>query len=143
LAERLPLRLLVADDNAVNQKVAAMLLKHLGYTVDTVGNGLEVLEALKTSAYDIVFLDDQMPEMDGCEAARRIRAAWAGNEPGRPRLVAMTGAAMAGDRERCLDAGMDDYISKPVRLRELEAVVEQWGARRSASPPTIVAEVLA
>jgi signal transduction histidine kinase len=139
LAERLPLHLLVADDNAVNQKVAAMLLERLGYTVDTVGNGVEVLEAMKMSVYDIIFLDVQMPEMDGYETARRIRAAWEGNEPGRPRIVAMTGAAMEGDRERCLEAGMDDYLSKPVRVPDLKATLERWGARRSASPQSTAA----
>jgi CheY-like chemotaxis protein len=131
LAERLPLRLLVADDNAVNQKVAMMLLKRLGYTTDTVANGVEVLQALAAKNYDIVFLDVQMPEMDGYEASRRIRAKFAPDEAERPRIIAMTGNAMLGDRERCLQAGMDDYISKPVRLDELVAALEKWGRRRT------------
>jgi CheY-like chemotaxis protein len=135
MAARLPLRLLVADDNAVNQKVALMLLKRLGYNADAVGNGLEVLRALETKIYDIILLDVQMPEMDGYEAARRVCTKWALLEPERPRMVAMTGNAMQGDRERCLEAGMDDYISKPVQLDELKATLERWGARRSASAP--------
>jgi signal transduction histidine kinase len=131
-AERLPLRLLLADDNAVNQKVATMLLKRLGYTVDSVANGVEVLQALDAKIYDLVFLDVQMPEMDGYEAARHICEKWAGDDLGRPRMIAMTGNAMQGDRERCLEAGMDDYISKPVRIEELKAMLERWGARRAA-----------
>ena len=130
LAERLPLRLLVADDNAVNQKVAMMLLKRLGYTADAVANGTEVLQTLTTNSYDVVFLDVQMPEMDGYEAARQIRAKFADTEAERPRIIAMTGNAMLGDRERCLAAGMDDYISKPVRLEELVAALEKWGQAR-------------
>jgi signal transduction histidine kinase len=128
-AERWPLRLLVADDNAVSQKVAVMMLRRLGYTVDAVANGVEVLHALEAKTYDVVFLDVQMPEMDGYEAARRIRAKWAGNEAERPSMVAMTGNAMQGDRERCLEAGMDDYISKPVRVEELRSALERWGVR--------------
>jgi signal transduction histidine kinase len=132
LAARVPLRLLLADDNAVNLKVAAMLLARLGYTPDLVGNGVEVLQALDTKSYDLIFLDVQMPEMDGYEAARRIRARWAEQEAKRPRLVAMTGNAMQGDRERCLAAGMDDYISKPVRLDDLEATLIRWGGKSPA-----------
>ncbi|MBC7365975.1 MAG: response regulator [Undibacterium sp.] len=131
-AVRLPLRLLVADDNAVNQKVGLMLLKRLGYTADAVGNGVEVLRALDAKIYDLIFLDVQMPEMDGYEAARQICAKWAGDEPARPRIIAMTGNAMQGDREKCLEAGMDDYISKPVRVEELKGMLERWGARREA-----------
>jgi len=133
LAERLPLRLLVADDNAINQKVALMLLKRLGYNADAVGNGVEVLRALETKIYDIILLDVQMPEMDGYEAARRVCAKWSALEHERPRMVAMTGNAMQGDRERCLAAGMDDYISKPVRVEELKAALERWGGRGSSS----------
>ena len=133
LAERLPLRLLVADDNAVNQKVALMLLKRLGYNADAVGNGAEVLRALETKIYDIIFLDVQMPEMDGYEAARRVCAKWALLEHERPRMVAMTGNAMQGDRERCLEAGMDDYISKPVQVDELKAALERWGAHTAVA----------
>jgi CheY-like chemotaxis protein len=130
LATRLPLRLLVADDNAINLKVASMLLKRLGYAVDVAANGIEVLRVLDAKTFDIIFLDVQMPEMDGYEAARRIHERWQQNPHARPRIVAMTGNAMQGDREKCLDAGMDDYISKPVRVDDLQAALEQWGARR-------------
>jgi CheY-like chemotaxis protein len=129
MAGRLPLRLLIADDNAVNQKVAVMLLQRLGYKADAVANGCEVLQALDTRIYDLILLDVQMPEMDGYEAARRIAARWQANEAGRPRMIAMTGNAMQGDREKCLEAGMDDYITKPVRIEELRAILERWGKR--------------
>ena len=131
MAKRLPLRVLIADDNPVNQKVALMMLQRLGYTADAVGNGFEVLAALATGAYHLVLLDVQMPEMDGYEAARRIRKQWAGrgDQAARPRIVAVTGSAMAGDRERCLEAGMDDYITKPIRVEELKAVLESIGTR--------------
>ena len=134
LAQRLPLRLLLADDNAVNRKVGSALLKRLGYATDLVADGREVLVALERANYDVVFLDVQMPGMDGYDTARAIRARWAAGEGRgrRPRLVAMTGNAMQGDREKCLAAGMDDYISKPVRIEELSAVIERWGAGSSA-----------
>ncbi len=128
LASRLPLRLLLADDNAVNQKVAGMLLLRLGYRADVAANGVEVLRALQSKTYDLIFLDVQMPEMDGYETARRVTALWAAAPAARPRMIAMTGNAMQGDRERCLEAGMDDYISKPVRVDELRDMLERWGA---------------
>lgn len=109
------LRILVAEDNVVNQKVTLHQLKRLGYKADSVANGHEVLAALNHGAYDVVLMDCHMPEMDGYEATRRLRA------EGRPiRIVAMTANAMQGDREKCLDVGMDDYVSKPVRLEDLE-----------------------
>ena len=131
MATRLPLRVLIADDNPVNQKVALMMLQRLGYTADAVSNGLEVLEALATGAYHLVLLDVQMPEMDGYEAARQIRKRWAGrgDAADRPRLIAVTGSAMLGDRERCLEAGMDGYIAKPIRVEELKAALESLGTR--------------
>jgi signal transduction histidine kinase len=127
IGERVPLRILIAEDNAVNQKVALMLLKRLGYTADAVGNGLEVLRALETKAYDVLLLDVQMPEMDGFETARRVVEHWRNSETPRPRMIAMTGNAMQGDREKCLEAGMDDYVTKPVRVEELRAMLEKWG----------------
>ena len=131
LGERLPLRLLLADDNAVNQKVGRALLKRLGYSIDVVGNGHEVIAALERSDYDLVFLDVQMPEMDGYETATAI--GMRANSTGwrRPRLVAMTGNAMQGDREKCLQAGMDDYISKPVRIEDIVAALEKWGPMKA------------
>jgi len=129
LAERFPLRILVADDNSVNQRVGVMLLKRLGYHADKAANGLEVLTALQNKIYDLILLDVQMPEMDGFEAARQIGVRFRDREDSRPRLIAVTGNAMQGDRERCMAAGMDDYISKPVRIEELTAMIERWGPR--------------
>jgi PAS domain S-box-containing protein len=123
MAERLPLRILLAEDNAVNQKVALRMLERLGYRADVSANGLEVLDALQRQPYDVVLMDMQMPEMDGLAATRRIAEIW---RPGlRPRIIAMTANAMQGDRELCLDAGMDDYISKPVRVEDLVAALER------------------
>jgi CheY-like chemotaxis protein len=109
-----PLRILVAEDNAVNVKLALKLLERMGYGsgVAVAGNGFEVLERLEGGAFDVVLMDVQMPEMDGLEATRRIRARW---PDGAVRIVAMTANAMEGDREMCLAAGMDDYLSKPIR----------------------------
>ena len=133
LARRIPLRLLLADDNAVNQKVGLALLRKLGYTSDVVADGRQAMAALEAADYDLVFLDVQMPEMDGYETAQAIHAREKSTGKPRPKLVAMTGNAMQGDREKCLAAGMDDYISKPVRLDELIAVIEKWGAPKQGS----------
>jgi PAS domain S-box-containing protein len=111
------IRILLAEDNVVNQKVATHLLDRIGYRADIAANGLEVLEALKRQSYDVVLMDVQMPEMDGLEATRRICLEWPANK--KPRIIAMTANAMQGDREKCLEAGMDDYITKPVRREEL------------------------
>jgi signal transduction histidine kinase/HPt (histidine-containing phosphotransfer) domain-containing protein len=127
LAGRFPLRLLLADDNEINKKVGLSVLQKLGYRADVASNGLEVLHLLENKAYDIVFLDVQMPEMDGLEAARNICQRW--SETKRPRIIAMTGNAFLGDREKCLEAGMDDYISKPVRVGELQAAIERWATK--------------
>jgi CheY-like chemotaxis protein/HPt (histidine-containing phosphotransfer) domain-containing protein len=134
LARRLPLRLLLADDNPINQKVGQSVLHKLGYRSDIANNGREVLTALEQKAYDILFLDVQMPEMDGLEAARQICHRWPAES--RPRIVAMTGNALTGDREKCLQAGMDDYISKPVRIAELQAALERWGPTRQRKSDT-------
>ena len=134
LGRRLPLRLLLADDNPINQKVGLSVLSKLGYRADIANNGREVLQALEQKAYDVLFLDVQMPEMDGLEAARQICERWPADS--RPRIVAMTGNALLGDREKCLQAGMDDYISKPVRIAELQAALERWGPTRSRKTDT-------
>jgi signal transduction histidine kinase/HPt (histidine-containing phosphotransfer) domain-containing protein len=133
-ARRLPLRLLLADDNPINQKVGLSVLLKLGYRADVAQNGLEVLKALEQKVYDILFLDVQMPEMDGLETARQISQRWPAEK--RPRIIAMTGNALLGDREKCLQAGMDDYISKPVRIGELQAALERWGPLRLHAPDT-------
>ena len=117
MAEDLPLRILLVEDNAVNQKLALRLLEQMGYRADLAGNGLEAIQAVGRQKYDVVLMDVQMPEMDGLEASRRICARWPRGE--RPHIVAMTANAMQGDRERCLAAGMDDYVSKPIRVNEL------------------------
>jgi signal transduction histidine kinase/HPt (histidine-containing phosphotransfer) domain-containing protein/BarA-like signal transduction histidine kinase len=128
LAQRLPLRLLVADDNPVNLQVAQTILRKLGYQADTATNGREVLDALNQKEYDILFLDVQMPELDGLEVARAIHQRLPREK--RPRLIAITGAAFASDREKCLAAGMDDYISKPIRLQDIQNALERWGPTR-------------
>ncbi|MEJ6002045.1 GAF domain-containing protein [Paucibacter soli] len=117
LAERHPLRILLAEDNAVNQKLALRLLAQMGYRADLASNGLEAVESVERQPYDLVLMDVQMPEMDGLEASRRISARWPAGA--RPRIVAMTANAMQGDREDCLAAGMDDYLAKPIRVEAL------------------------
>jgi PAS domain S-box-containing protein len=121
LGRRAPLRILVVDDNVVNQKVAVRLLERMGYQADVAGSGMAALAAVHRQPYDLLLLDAQMPGMDGAEVARRIRRAFA--EDRRPRLVALTADALHGDRERCLAAGMDDFVSKPVRVEELQAAL--------------------
>jgi len=125
LAMQMPLRILLADDNPVNLKVGQTYLQKMGYRPELAANGLEVLAALEQHPFDLVILDVQMPEMDGYTAAQKIRARY--SEANRPKIIAITGNAMEGDREKCLDAGMDDYISKPVRPKELEAALRRWG----------------
>jgi signal transduction histidine kinase/HPt (histidine-containing phosphotransfer) domain-containing protein/BarA-like signal transduction histidine kinase len=124
-ARRLPLRLLLADDNPINQKVGVSVLNKLGYQADLAHDGKQVLQALEKKHYDVLFLDVQMPEMDGMECARLICEKYTRDK--RPVIIAMTGNALMGDREKCLAAGMDDYISKPVRVADLQAALERWG----------------
>jgi two-component system sensor histidine kinase/response regulator len=119
-----PLRILLAEDNIVNQKVAERMLRQLGCRINIVVNGLEVLKAVACHAYDIILLDLQMPEMDGLEAARRLRITNF-NAGFRPWIVAVTANAMPGDRELCLAAGMDDYITKPIKPSELAGALER------------------
>jgi PAS domain S-box-containing protein len=117
LAQTVPLRILLAEDNVVNQKVALSILQKLGYRADVAANGLEVLESLARQSYDVVLMDVQMPEMDGLETTRHICSEWP--EAQRPYIIAMTANAMQGDRAACLEAGMDHYLSKPIRLPAL------------------------
>ncbi|HUE37513.1 MAG TPA: response regulator [Candidatus Acidoferrum sp.] len=138
LAARLPLRVLLCDDNLINQKVALRLLQQMGYKADVANNGVECLQALERQPYDMIFMDVQMPEMDGLEATRQIRERQ--KNPAQPghfksfiSIVAMTANAMQGDREKCLASGMDDYIAKPVRPEDLRVVVERWGSKANLS----------
>ena len=128
MAKRHPLRILLAEDNAVNQKLATRLLAQMGYRADVAANGLEAIDALERQRYDIVLMDVQMPEMDGLEASRQINKQWSRDQ--RPQIVAMTANAMQGDRELCIAAGMDDYITKPIRVEELVAALDRVPARR-------------
>src|SRR2546421_4518913 len=150
LGERLPLRILLAEDNTVNQKLALLLLQRMGYRVDIAANGLEVVEALQRQSYDMILMDVQMPEMDGLEATRAIHESWP-TEPQRPRIVAMTANAMQDDREEWLAAGMDDYLTKPIQVKALQAALERtgrWAINRTLPleepvevvPPTVAAQ---
>jgi len=139
LAKRFPLRVLLTDDNIINQKVASRLLKQMGYCADIANSGLEAIQALERKPYDLVFMDVQMPEMDGLEATRRIRELQ--QTPDAPAhfhqpisIVAMTANAMHGDREKCVAAGMDEYIPKPVRIEVLKKIVEEIGAKHAPTP---------
>ncbi len=123
MAERLPLKILLAEDNKVNQLLALELLKKMGYRADVAANGLEVLESLKRQQYDVVLMDVQMPEMDGLEATEQICKQWSVDQ--RPWIIAMTANAMKEARDRCLAAGMNDYTSKPIKVLELIAALER------------------
>ena len=130
MAARHPLRILLAEDNVVNQKLAMRLLSQMGYRADLASNGIEAIESVARQPYDVVLMDVQMPEMDGLEASRRITAQCQPHE--RPRIVAMTANAMQGDREACLAAGMDDYVTKPIRVDALVAALLAASERRDA-----------
>jgi len=125
LSEQIPLHILIAEDNIVNQKLLARILKQMGYMADVVSNGAEAIEAVEKNSYDMVFMDVHMPKMDGFEAARQIVNKWDSTK--RPKIVAVTADAMEGDREKALQAGMDDYLSKPVRMEQIQAIIERWG----------------
>ncbi|MBX2865199.1 MAG: GAF domain-containing protein [Leptolyngbyaceae cyanobacterium MAG.088] len=138
LAERLPLRILLAEDNHVNQKLAIQLLERMGYRVDIAGNGLEVISALERQVYDVILMDIHMPEMDGITATKLIHEKWPKQ---RPRIIAATANAMSGDREKFLAAGMDDYISKPIHIGELVKALEHCSANRTHLESTIKSEI--
>jgi CheY-like chemotaxis protein/HPt (histidine-containing phosphotransfer) domain-containing protein len=117
IAESHPLRILLAEDNAVNQKVSLLLLEKAGYHADIAANGLEVLEALERQPYDVILMDVQMPEMDGIETTRHIRLRWPGAQS--PWIIALTATTLRGDRDQLIAVGMNDYVSKPIHLRDL------------------------
>jgi CheY-like chemotaxis protein/HPt (histidine-containing phosphotransfer) domain-containing protein len=123
MGQRLPLRILLAEDNVINQQVALSFLERLGYRADVAANGLEALQSLRRQPYDVVLMDVQMPEVDGLEATRRIRQEFAAEA--QPHIIAMTANAMGRDREACLVVGMEDYISKPVQVGELVAALSK------------------
>ena len=125
-------RVLLAEDNKINQVVGVKQLKKLGYTVDVAANGLEAVEAWQREKYSLILMDCQMPEMDGYEASRKIRELEKGLNSPPVRIIAMTANAMQGARELCLAAGMDDYISKPVNQVELKSVLEKTAMRKGA-----------
>ena len=133
LARRHPLRILLAEDNVVNQKVALRLLGQMGYRADVAANGLEAIDAVARQTYDVVLMDVQMPELDGFEASREINRRWPGER--HPRIVAMTANALQGDRELCAAAGMDDYVAKPIRVEELVGALERCRWRPEVGAP--------
>ena len=129
LSDEIPLDVLLVEDNPVNQKVALRFLDRLGYRADAAGNGLEAVQTLEARHYHLVLMDLQMPEMDGLEASRQIRRRLPPER--QPKIIALTANALHGDRELCLAAGMDDYISKPVKMHEIEEAI-----RRQFGPPS-------
>jgi CheY-like chemotaxis protein len=140
LATRLPLRVLLCDDNLINQKVATRLLQQMGYRSTIAGNGVEALAAIERAPFDLIFMDVMMPEMNGLEATQQIRArqqdrAQHPNFKSPMIIVAMTASAMPGDRDKCLAAGMDDYLSKPVRPEDVRTIIQRWGPTAAAGEP--------
>jgi signal transduction histidine kinase/HPt (histidine-containing phosphotransfer) domain-containing protein len=138
LAERIPLRVLLCDDNAINQKVAARIVQQLGYQPGLAANGREALAALDRQPYDLILMDVMMPEMDGLEATRVIRErqkSGLSNYSSRIVVVALTAHAMQGDREKCLAAGMDDYLAKPIRPADVRQVIERWNPQTRMTKP--------
>ena len=127
LAVRLPLRILVVDDNAINQKVAVRILQQMGYQPEVAANGREALDAIEQSPVDLIFMDVMMPEIDGLEATRLIRKGQMSGEHKHFQscivVIAMTAHAMQGDREKCIASGMDDYLSKPVRPKDIRDMI--------------------
>jgi CheY-like chemotaxis protein len=123
LAEKIPMRILVAEDNPSNQKVIVEMLKRMGYRADMAADGIEVLQALERQHYDLVFMDVRMPEMDGILATQEIRRRWPTTVP---KIIAITAYALEGDREKCIEAGMNGYIPKPVKKEELAEVLKRF-----------------
>ena len=127
MAAQHPLKILLVEDNAVNQKLALRLLAQMGYRADIASNGLEAVQSVERQPYDAILMDVQMPEMDGLEATRAIRNLKTVTQP---HIIAMTANAMEGDREMCIRAGMNDYVSKPMRVYELVEALERIPGRQ-------------
>ncbi len=143
LGETLPLKILIAEDNQINQELALAMFDRLGYTPEIVTNGLEAVAAVRTKAYDLLFLDLHMPKMDGIETTKYLVREWENfglNYP-RPKIIAMTANAMQGDREVCLEAGMDDYVSKPIFMDVLEQTVCKWGRSLHSAAAALTATI--
>lgn len=121
-------RILMAEDNAINQRVGKLILRKAGYDIDLVADGSEAVEAHRVQPYDLILMDCQMPIMDGFEASQIIRTM---HQAPQPIIVAVTANALVGERDRCLNAGMDDYLSKPFQAQQLVAVVRRWANNRS------------
>ena len=117
-----PIRILMAEDNAINQRVGKLILQRAGFTIDLVGDGNEAFEAHRANPYDVILMDCQMPTMDGFEATKLIRQL----QQRQPVIIAVTANALVGERERCISAGMDDYLSKPFQAEHLVAMVRKW-----------------
>ncbi|MBI5275336.1 MAG: response regulator [Burkholderiales bacterium] len=140
LASRVPVKLLVVEDSAINQKLAVGMLRKFGYSSDVANNGAEALQMIAAHHYDIVFMDLQMPVMDGLEATRRIVETMPAHR--RPRIIAMTANALPQHRQRCIEAGMDDYIAKPILPAAVQALIERWGERPAAPPEAVEAALI-
>ena len=130
VGKELPMKILLVEDNVINQKIALRILEKFGYAADMAANGLEALEAVERQPYDLIYMDVQMPEMDGLEATKEIIRRYPPDK--RPKIIAMTANAMDGDREKCLEAGMDDYIPKPVTIEEIKKSLSKWGTEIQA-----------
>jgi len=140
MGKRYPLRILLAEDNVVNQKVASKILERMGYRADLASNGLEAVQAVERQTYDVILMDVQMPEMDGVEATTKIRAQFGDH---RPWIIALTANALQGGRERFLGAGMDDYISKPIRVEDLAKALTHAAAQKTLAAPGGISKVSA
>jgi CheY-like chemotaxis protein len=127
IALKYPFKILIAEDNFINQKLIIKLFSLLGYDADMVSNGIETLEAIQRKRYDLIFMDMRMPLMDGYEATKNIIAQ---NAVDRPLIIAMTANANDSDREKCFEAGMDDYITKPIKIDILVKVIKLWGEKK-------------
>src|SRR4051794_8263242 len=125
-------RILMAEDNPINQRVGTLILQRAGFVIDVVSDGHEAVQAHIANPYDVILMDCQMPAMDGFEASRQIRL----SKAKQPVIIAVTANALVGERERCLQAGMDDYLSKPFQAEQLVAVVKKWTSSDSASAAT-------